>query len=222
MKNLVTSLLLLVLVAQLPANTLYDQLCAFNPNWTKYADRAPNGKAKVFATDAEYVATHLKYVIKILRSNPTDHLNTEQLATRTELIDVLDEYRRAGRFPQNYYSEVRMPVFIDEHNTHCAVGHLLRHTGHETVAQRIASTNNLAWVKEITDPAVPSWQQASGFTVEELKLIQGVYDWYQPNALVAHNRFDIPQKPEVMVKYFNKKQPKKKENVWLFGEGKNG
>ena len=25
-----------------------------------------------------------------------------------------------------------------------------------------------------------------------------------------------------MVKYFNKKQPKKKENVWLFGEGKNG
>ena len=42
---------------------------------------------------------------------------------------VLADYARQGRFPINYYRQERIPVFIDEHDTHCAVGYLMQHTG---------------------------------------------------------------------------------------------
>ena len=50
---------------------------------------------------------------------------------------VLADYAREGRFPLNYYRHERIPVFIDEHDTHCAAGHLMRQTGQEAMAQRM-------------------------------------------------------------------------------------
>lgn len=127
----------------------------------------------------------------------------------------------------NYYRPERIPVFIDEHNTHCAVGYLLMETGFDHVAHRIAAKNNYAWVKEIDDPALPVWQQFSGFTLEELKLIQGAYDSYDPLARSRPNRTEIPQAPDVVSLNFagdNVAAPSKDDllNVWCYGEGKEG
>lgn len=208
------------------SESLFQQLCAFNPNWKQYESHIPNVANKNFTSDREYIQEHLKHVLNVLRTNPTDHLSEEQLNSRMQLIGVLSEYRLVGRFPLNYYRQERIPVFIDEHDTHCAVGHLLQVTGHNDIALRIARTNNYIWVKDIADLEVLDWQKKSGFTLEELKLIQGAYDFYHPDAFFLPNRHEIPQKPEVKLVVFegtrNKRVKDSKNLPWLHGEGKNG
>jgi hypothetical protein len=227
MKKAAITVFVIMIALQLGAATLYDQLCAFNPNWLKYADRAPQGPARFFPSDRELIQTHLENVIRILRNNSTSGLTPAQLSSRSTLIEELDAYRVAGRFPQNHYRFDRIPVFIDEHGTHCAVGHLMRCNGHEDLALRTAAKDNYIWVKDITDPDVVKWQIESGFTMEELKLIQGAYDSYIPFAWTLPNKIEIPQKPEVVTRYFeneNTGKPMKAEpaNIWVKGEGKNG
>jgi len=227
MKKVLFTLSILVITLTASANTFYEQLCAFNFNWKNYAAQAPVGQAQVFHTDKEYIQAHLSQVLFILRTNPVDHLNEAQFRSRFQLIAVLDHYRLAGTFPLNHYRFERIPVFIDEHNTHCAVGYLMQQTGYEALAQRIATADNYVWVKDLKDAEVPEWQEQSGFTLEELKLIQGAYDFYPENAFILPNRYETPQRPAVTTTYFtdkitNKAMVEKPENIWFKGEGKNG
>lgn len=203
MKRLLFTGAFLAAVLSGTAGTFYDQLCEFNFNWKKYPLNAPAGGERSFRTDADYVAAHLGAVLPILRSNPVDGLSADQLLTRTELIGVLDAYRAAGQFPLNHYRKERIPVFIDEHGTHCAVGYLMMRTGYEALAQRISHSDNYVWVKDITDPEALVWQQYSGFTMEELKLIQGAYDWYDPMAWYTPNKYETPQMPICTTAYFD-------------------
>lgn len=223
----ILSLLILSFTINVSAGGFYEQLCDFNYNWKKYKDRAPAGEAKQYTTDNQLVADHLEQVISILRSSPTTDLTTAQIEMRTDLIATLDEYRLAGTFPQNYYRQERVPVFIDEHDTHCAVGFLMRASGSGQLARQIAAANNYAWVKEIEVSGLSAWQQRSGFSLEELKLIQGAYDYYMPNALLLPNKTEVPQKPIATLRYFDKlpkklSEEEKEKYVWLRGEGNNG
>ncbi len=222
MKKIATSLLVILLASQLSAKSFYEQLCEFNFNWKNYKSIAPEGDARVFKSDKEYIQAHLGCVLPILRSNPTLNLSSDELKSRAHLIDLLDEYRAKGKFPMNYYRNERIPVFIDEHQTHCAVGYLMQQTGYENLAQRIAAKDNYVWVKDIKDPEVIEWQKNSGLTIEELKLIQGAYFSYMPDAFTHPNRIEIPQKPEVILAFFDKNKHSKKQSVWLMGEGENG
>ena len=227
MKNYFTYLLLFLFVQEATSTTFYQQLCQFNENWKKYEHKAPKGEAQIFNNDKEYIQAHLSSVLPILRNNPVSHLNAEQLTNRMQLIDVLDDYRIVGQFPINYYRQERIPVFIDEHDTHCAVGYLLKESGHGAMAKEIAASNNYAWLKNIHHTDFSEWQIKSGFSIEELKLIQGAYDYYMPNARFVANKYEIPQKPECVTLYFDGKSIKrsyksKKENIWCHGEGRNG
>ena len=228
MKTIITSILLLGLSLQVSANTFFTQLCEFNPNWENYELRVPDKEAILFSSEVEYIQAHLTSVLSILRSNSTDHLNSEQFKSRHHLIEVLDAYRAAGNFPINYYRNERIPVFIDEHNTHCAVGFLMQETGFESLAREISTTDNYIWVKDISDARVLQWQAQSGFTLEELKIIQGAYDIYMENAFYLPNRYEIPQKPACATAYFQENRysgeelAHEPENIWFYGEGKNG
>ncbi len=225
MKNILIPIFCIGLSISFHSEELFEQLVDFNPNWQSYEDRVACQSSIDFTSDKEYIQTHLKHVLKILKSNETGSLSCDQLETRRSLIGVLEGYKNRGLFPMNYYRPERIPVFIDEHNTHCAVGYLLKETGYDHVAKRISEKNNYAWVIEIDDPALPTWQQYSGFTLEELKLIQGAYDYYPPMARTAPNKTEIPQKPDVVILDFNGNDitAPSKENllsVWCYGEGK--
>ena len=228
MKKIIVTLISILFIHTVSAKSLYQQLCEFNYNWNNYANRAPNGDAVGFESDQDYVKTHLSYVLPILKSNPTNQFSAAQKRTRAYLIETLEKYRQAGVFPANHYREERTPIFIDENQTHCALGYLLKQTGFETVALEIAEEENYAWVKDIRHEAVPKLQVISGFTVEELKLIQGAYDSYMFGALFAPNKYEIPQKPEVMEVYFENGSGRRGgedgelANVWCKGEGDNG
>lgn len=224
MKKHTILLLMMLFVQSIFANSFYQQLCDFNYNWKKYSNRISTINSKVFNTDVDYIQAHLNEVIPILKSNSTPFLSFQQKANRIKLINLLQAYCQAGLFPVNNYREDRIPVFIDEYNTHCAVGHLLEKTGYEKLAKRIALNNNYAWVKEINEPELLVWQKTSGLTIPELKLIQGAYDFYPLLNLHDPNKYEIPQKPEFMTLYFDKKRVNKtqEKKVWCKGEGKNG
>lgn len=228
MRKLFTATLLFFTAAAASAMTFYDQLCAFNFNWKKYALQAPPGDARTFSCDREYIQAHLENVLKILRAENTDGLSSAQKTSREKMLTLLDGYRLAGKFPMNYYRHERIPVFIDEHGTHCAVGYLMMMTGEEEMAQRISRTDNYAWVKDIHDPGVAAWQEASGLSVENLKLIQGAYDSYRWDALLIVERYQTPQRPAVTTAYFSKTRlgatpaEMTDDNIWFKGEGENG
>lgn len=225
-KNLTILCLLLILQLATAAN-FYDQLCAFNFNWKKYSHRAPQGPARTFQSDKEYIQAHLQNVLTILRGNTTAHLDEAQRRSRMLLLQLLDDYRQAGRFPVNDTRQERIPVFIDRNFTHCAVAYLLQQTGHEDLALRIAQADNFAWVKDITADGLLQWQQASGLSLEEVKLIQGAYDFYEPRGYELPNKYELPQKPSCITLYFEttnswRKQHPGKQAVWCRGEGSNG
>ncbi|GAB5418593.1 MAG: hypothetical protein Crog4KO_03500 [Crocinitomicaceae bacterium] len=225
MKKILIPIVCIGLSISAHAEELFKQLVDFNPNWQSYENRVTSQNAIDFTSDKEYIQTHLTHILEILRSNEVSTLTCNQLETRQTLIGVLEAYKNRGLFPMNYYRPERIPVFIDEHNTHCAVGYLLKETGYDHVAKRISEKNNYAWVIEIKDPALPTWQQFSGFTLEELKLIQGAYDYYPPMARTAPNKTEIPQKPDVVILDFkgNDISAPSEENllsVWCYGEGK--
>lgn len=232
MKKSLTLLPLLLLTISGFAASLHDQLCAFNFNWTNYFMQAPKEDAQVFRSDKELIQKHLQSVLSVLRTASTLHLNTEQLQNRQQMIAWLDGYRTAGNFPMNYYRAERIPVFIDEHGTHCAVGYLMMKSGHEEMAQRISRADNYVWVKDLRDTGVPAWQQASGLSFAELALIQGAYDFYPHNSYYLANRYETPQQPKCTTAYFGEEmvaqyveqseQAKKKNFVWCKGEGNNG
>jgi hypothetical protein len=226
MKQLTSILFILLICTTSRANTFYDQLCEFNFNWRNYPLKAPSGVSRIFTTDAEYVHAHLGAVIPILESNSTALLTKDQLAMRETLIRVLKSYRDRGLYPINEFVYERVPVFIDNYNTYCAVGYLMQQSGWDELARRISADNNLAWVKDIRIPEVLDWQGLSGFTLDELKLIQGAYDYYDEMAFYLENRFETPQKPECALHYFEDmtgvSSTTGEKHVWLHGEGKDG
>ena len=219
MRTFIALLVISMAITQSRATDLFDQLRAFNPYWEAHAERLEGLPAQAIGNDVDYVRAHLAQVLGVLNDARTGELTSDQLRSRNELIAVLSDYAQQGRFPINYYRHERIPVFIDEHDTHCAVGYLMQHTGHEAMAQRIAAANNYAWVREITDPELGAWQIASGFSLDELKLIQGAYDFYPPKAFLLPDKYEVPQKPEQVVRYF---EGKDKPNIWCYGEGSNG
>ncbi len=219
MRTLIGLLALLLMAAQGHATSLFDQLRAFNPYWEHYSGRLVGIPAKSIHNDVDYVRAHLAEVIGVLSDARIDHLTSNQLASRKELIVVLKDYAGQGRFPINYYREERIPVFIDEHDTYCAVGYLMQHTGHEAMARRIAAADNYAWVRDIDESGLAAWQLASGFSLGELKLIQGAYDFYIQDAFLLPDKYEVPQKPEQVVRHF---EGRDKDKVWCYGEGSNG
>lgn len=125
------------------------------------------------------VSAHLARVEHELRAADVSHLDAEQRAARVAALDELRAYRMAGRFPHNHgESAARVPVFVDMHGTHCAVGHLLAVTGETELVERIRSTRNLARVPDLAgEPGLAEWLDANGLTVEEAAHIQPAYDF---------------------------------------------
>ena len=222
---------ILILTISLPLSysyghqTVYEQLCDFNPNWKKYSTYVADAPAVHFKHDWQLVQFHLFHVLTVLESADISKLSRFEKENRLRLIRELSDYCEIGKFPINRVSETRIPVFIDEDDTHCAVGYLLKQSGYGEIAHEIALQQNLAWVPEIKSAELFELQKFSGLSIEEIKLIQGAYDFYAPGALTAYNKYEIPQQPQVINRTFDEKrrsQYDRRSGQWLYGESENG
>lgn len=129
------------------------------------------------AAEVVRIRAHLQRVENELRAADVSHLSPRQQSNRARHIAELARYRGRGVFPHNHVvSDRRVPVFIDEHGTHCAVGHLIAKSGHAQLSRRIAGERNLARVRELSDePELVAWLDEAGLSLAEAARIQPYY-----------------------------------------------
>jgi hypothetical protein len=98
------------------------------------------------------------------------------LAMRLVQLQRLAAYRDRGQFPLNEgQADHAVPIFVDQHDTACAVGQLMRWSGWSDEVAAIERSNNLVYVPDARRSAATSWVLASGLTIEEAALIQPGY-----------------------------------------------
>lgn len=158
------------------APTVYEQLCALNKQWQKVSPSDPLlQQVFAFADHEQLIRFHLMTVENTLRNKSVSYLSPTQVAHRQHCLAILNAYWKTGIFPKNTHHSVTIPYFIDDFNTACAVGHLIRETGGEKLACRIASEMNYAYIEQMPYPEIGQWASIMGFEVEELKWIQPAY-----------------------------------------------
>lgn len=128
-----------------------------------------------FTQEEQRIATHLQLVREHLAGHLPEGLGPAQVEQRMSLLQELERYAEAGRFPRNYVVPERNPVFIDPYGTPCAVGYLMIASGHAELAQRIDREMELAYVLDMDWPEIADWAAAHGFTAPELAWIQPGY-----------------------------------------------
>lgn len=130
------------------------------------------------------IQTHLKYVEHLLRQKEVTDLSPELQARRNQMLDLLHSYWMAGIFPRNNDNSHRKPCFIDKDNRICAVGYLVEHTAGRQIAEEINRKHQYDEIYEMNSIMVDSWIAGSGFTKEEVAMIQPTY---QPPPVYTQN-----------------------------------
>ena len=97
-------------------------------------------------------------------------------AQRQENIALLKAYRDRGLFPLNEgHADHPVPIFVDDHDTACAVGHLMRRSGWQSEVESIAATDLLVYVTDALKGPIVDWVLMSGLTQLEAAIIQPAY-----------------------------------------------
>ncbi len=121
------------------------------------------------------VQTHLAYVESRLRAVDDARLPPALREARRRNLDLLRAYWQAGVFPAGENPAGRQPTFIDDAGRRCAVAALVEAAaGTDTVA-RINDRYRNAYIREMADAALASWIDGSGFTADEVAMIQPNY-----------------------------------------------
>jgi len=172
-------------------DTYYNHLYEVNKQWAKYKSICPKGTIK-FNNEKERISLHLKLVSNQLVNNESSNLSQNQLKNRHFLILELLEYANNTIFPENLFHKERTPYFIDYNNVHCAVGYLMKQSGHENLALQIKKEYNYDYVKDIDTKGVLEWSIEQGFTIDELKWIQPSYpvNYFVPLQSGANNNIN--------------------------------
>ena len=157
--------------------------------WSSKKNDFPNLQTpQKFEKHTDLISLHLDLVENELRENPPKNLTEKQLANREKGLDILKIYQQAGKFPINNHHNYTLPYFIDDFNTACAVGHIIRESGSTDLVHKIAKEDNYAFIEDMNFPELPNWANEMGFTVEELKWIQPTYS--PPIGIILENNIN--------------------------------
>lgn len=173
--------------------TAYDQLVSVNKEWVKQPDVDPLLKqtpAKAFSEN-ELIQFHLQQVEKMLRKRNKPGLTTALRKTRETNLNTLNVYWHNGVFPLNDKHLARQPYFIDQYNTYCAVGYLMKESGADAMARDINRTQNYSYLIDIWHPDLMKWVQNSGLSLDELALIQPAYAGEWPSIVTEFHYRNI-------------------------------
>ncbi len=134
------------------------------------------GRAPTAADDpVERIATHLAFAERILRARDVSMLAPVRRAERTRLLDRLAAYARARRFPAGESPTGRLPTWIDRAGTRCAVADMVEAAAGDATVVALDARFHNEFVAGFADPAFDAFVAASGFTREELAIVQPSY-----------------------------------------------
>jgi hypothetical protein len=83
-----------------------------------------------------------------------------------------DEYRKKRVYPHNTYEPGMLNVWRDADDHLCAIATLVHLDGKDDVVDAIAKGDNFVKTADLTDGPVMDWMLTSGFTQEEVVMIQ--------------------------------------------------
>jgi len=134
------------------------------------------------AAENARIQAHLLGAEREMDANDVSHLTPPQREARGRALAALRRYRLAGRFPHNHrVPGARVPVFVDEHGTPCAMAYLIAESGSVALVQRIAATRNMALIRQLAgDPELVAWLRANGMTAAEAARVQPKYSSEEP------------------------------------------
>lgn len=97
----------------------------------------------------------------------------EQLSARREQnLKRFHAYRKARIYPHNSYEEGALNVWRDAEGHLCAVATLVAKDGFDDLIAQTAERDNFIKLAEVTSGPLADWMLTSGFTHEELVMIQ--------------------------------------------------
>lgn len=119
------------------------------------------------------VSGHLAYVESLLRMRSTRHLDDTQRLNRELLLDLLVVYASGRSYPQGLLQkEEDMPCYVDDQGRFCPVGFLLARTAGHLFAVKVCTARSAEELPEDLRARLDQWIEASGFSREELSLLQ--------------------------------------------------
>lgn len=101
-----------------------------------------------------------------------------QLAERRALnLERFERYARRGEFPDNHLRPGMLNVLIDDEGKICAAANLMALDGLMGLVQQTADASNTLRFADVHQGPLLAWMLSSGFTQEEIDLIQEPYDF---------------------------------------------
>ena len=149
------------------------------PGFRQSARVEPVPSSTSIEREVERIRAHFDSVLVELEAGNVAGLTGEQRSRRASMIMTLRAYRDRGEFPRNYdFPGAATPYFVDRRTgVLCAVAHLLQSTGRRDIVDRVAATNNNAWVSELSgDVELDAWLTRQGLTLAEAARIQVPYE----------------------------------------------
>ena len=138
--------------------------------------RSPNE----YDNQKDEIISHFEFVYDSLSNLKSEDLNKLQLTNRTKHLNSLKKYMTRGIFPLNNLYFDRVPVFVDELNTHCAVAYILKEDNQFEIINNLQQNYNYNYVEDMNLDTLSFWLQNSGLSLDELKLIQPTYPGQHP------------------------------------------
>jgi hypothetical protein len=176
MKNILIVLMTLLSSYTYANEETYKKMITINKCWLEQKGLSPSALPSYKQlSEKEWIRVDLSLVEAALRRRCDKGLNARQRQNRLHCLDILHRYWQEGNFPINEDYSFRTPIFIDKHDNFCAVGYLLKATGHEHISRMIAANMNLAYVRELHYTELITWANENGLTVDELAWIQPGY-----------------------------------------------
>jgi len=101
-----------------------------------------------------------------------DALRKELAARREANLKRFHAYRKARIYPHNSYESGAVNVWRDADGHLCAVATMVFKDGLEQLTDATATDNNFIKISDVTSGPLADWVLTSGFTQEELVMIQ--------------------------------------------------
>jgi len=122
------------------------------------------------------VREHLRRAETALRAADRPELKTEERRRRERHLDRLAAYREHGAFPTNRYRADRVPLFVGDDGTPCAMAHLLLEDGRDDLVEVVMAEEPTVRIEALPDDrVVVEWVEANGLTRAEAAQIQPTY-----------------------------------------------
>lgn len=107
---------------------------------------------------------------------PQEDLRATLAKNRARHLDQLHDYWMAGAFPKNEVSSVITNIFRDSEGHLCAVANMIQKDGgNDALIDETARAHNTIRLADVSAGPLYDWILTSGFTQEEIAMIQVPY-----------------------------------------------